>query len=52
MNNSKNDKYKSKELSTNIGTPLYSSPEQENSNNYGNKADIYSLGIILFELLS
>ncbi len=40
------------ELSSNIGTPLYNSPEQLNTNNYDYKSDIFSLGIILFELLS
>lgn len=38
--------------SLNVGTPFYMAPEQESSNNYDYKADIYSLGIILFELLS
>ena len=34
-----------------VGTELYASPEQLNSNNYNHKTDIYSLGIIYFELL-
>ena len=38
--------------SSKIGTPFYIAPEQENSNTYDSKADIYSLGIILFELLN
>lgn len=37
-------------LTSNIGTPLYSAPEQENSTTYDNKVDIFSLGIVLFEL--
>lgn len=38
--------------SSKIGTPFYTAPEQENSNTYDNKADVYSLGVILFELLN
>ena len=38
--------------SSKIGTPLYIAPEQDTSNTYDSKADIYSLGVILFELLS
>jgi translation initiation factor 2-alpha kinase 3 len=34
-----------------VGTHLYMSPEQMNGQNYNYKVDIYSLGIILFELL-
>ncbi|GAM21121.1 hypothetical protein SAMD00019534_042960 [Acytostelium subglobosum LB1] len=34
-----------------IGTLTYASPEQIKGNAYSNKVDIYSLGIILFELL-
>ena len=33
-----------------IGTKFYCSPEQELSDNYDNKTDIYSLGIIIFEM--
>lgn len=35
---------------TNLGTLIYASPEQLNSYNYDCKTDLYSLGIILFEL--
>lgn len=34
-----------------VGTHLYMSPEQMNGQSYNYKVDIYSLGIILFELL-
>ena len=34
----------------NIGTHFYMSPEQMNSFQYDHKVDIFSLGVILFEL--
>ena len=34
-----------------IGTDIYASPEQLNSSSYNEKTDIYSLGIIYFEML-
>jgi translation initiation factor 2-alpha kinase 1 len=34
-----------------MGTTLYVAPEQKDSTHYDVKADVYSLGIILFELL-
>lgn len=37
-------------LTQNIGTPLYLSPEQERGEPYDERVDIYSLGLIIFEL--
>ena len=37
-------------LTVGIGTKYYCSPEQEKSKNYDSKTDIYSLGIIIFEM--
>jgi len=41
---------KSQDLSTEVGTPIYSSPEIETSSSYDGRVDLYSLGIIFFEL--
>ncbi|MCA0368002.1 MAG: protein kinase, partial [Proteobacteria bacterium] len=38
------------DLTSGLGTSVYGSPEQLNGSAYDEKADIYSLGIILFEL--
>ncbi len=37
-------------MTVGIGTKYYCSPEQEKSKVYNNKTDIYSLGIIIFEM--
>ena len=33
-----------------LGTRFYISPEQEKKEEYGNKVDVYALGIIYFEM--
>lgn len=37
-------------LSCGIGTKYYISPEQENNNKYDDRTDMYSLGILIFEM--
>lgn len=37
---------------TQIGTPYYLSPEVWNAYPYGKKSDVWSLGVILYELLA
>ena len=39
-----------KTLSTKVGTKLYLAPEINNNNKYSNKSDLFSIGIILYEL--
>jgi serine/threonine protein kinase len=39
-------------LSTKIGTPFYTAPECQTESTYDYKADVYSLGVILFEMFS
>ena len=50
-NNMKYVNYGGELITMGIGTRFYCSPEQEKSKNYDNKTDIYSLGIIIFEML-
>jgi len=41
-----------KSLTTNVGTRFYAAPEILNGSDYDVKVDIYSLGIVFFELLN
>lgn len=43
--------YESHKITKGIGTELYSSPEQLKKENYGYESDIYSLGMIYYEML-
>lgn len=35
-----------------LGTPFYMSPEQEQGSNIGKQADVYSLGVLLLEMIT
>ena len=37
-------------MTKNIGTPLYIAPEVEKNDIYDHRVDVYSLGLILFEM--
>ena len=50
-NSAKYINYGGELITMGIGTRFYCSPEQEKSKNYDSKTDIYSLGIIIFEML-
>lgn len=50
--NSDNRRKKLGHHTARVGTHLYMSPEQMNGQMYNYKVDIYSLGIIFFELLT
>ena len=41
-----------KQHSSNVGSPMYLAPEQENSFEYNEKVDVFPLGLILLELCS
>lgn len=41
----------SRNLTNNVGTVMYASPEQLNEKNYDSSSDTYSLGLVLFELI-
>jgi len=43
--------YWSRDDTRGVGTPLYIAPEQKSSSQHSQKVDVYSLGIIFFELL-
>ena len=40
----------SNELTNSVGTALYSAPEQKSGNSYKCSADVYSCGVVMFEL--
>ena len=42
----------SNQLGYNVGSPAYMSPEAYNGNLYGEKSDVWALGIILHEMVS
>ena len=39
-------------IESKVGTPYYTSPEMCNNQPYGFPSDVWSLGIVLYELLS
>lgn len=47
----KDDSLGDEDITTQVGTSSYASPEQMNGSNYNSSTDIFSLGIILFELI-
>lgn len=48
---SKRLKYQDDLMQTSLGSPLYMAPEVLNNDVYGSKADLWSCGIILYQML-
>ena len=44
--------YSNHQMSTNIGSPLYQSPEMLCSGKYTKTCDIYALGVTFYELMA
>jgi len=48
---SKRLKYPDDLMQTSLGSPLYMAPEVLNNDVYGSKADLWSCGVILYQML-
>nr|CCA16528.1 eukaryotic translation initiation factor 2alpha kinase putative [Albugo laibachii Nc14] len=49
---SNDSEYAERSITAGVGTAFYRAPEQENGRRYDLKADIYSLGVLFFEMWS